>query len=401
MVRRTPVTRREHREPTRRKHPRTAVERRDHGVAIRNRKRASRQEVALHVYYYQRIAGANADIPRAFGSSQLDGPIRMRRAIAEQAYSTRRNMSASHPPVLFALSESHALGAAIARAARLELAPLEERSFEEGEFKLRPLVSVRDRTVFVVQSLAASAGAPVAQRLLRLLFLLFVLHDAGAARTIAFVPYLAFARKDRRTQVRDPVNARYVAQLLEATGMARLVALDVHNSAALDNAFRIPVDHLSALPMFVDHFAVHDSATAPLVVASPDIGGVKRVQIFRELLERRLGHEAIVLDDLCASGGTLTHAATALRQAGARGVHVAFTHAPLAKGLLALTGCEAISQIVTTDSVGRDLHERLPSCPGRITVLPIGPLFGQALVRMLRGAPLASLLESWPPADEA
>jgi ribose-phosphate pyrophosphokinase len=331
--------------------------------------------------------------------------------------------------MLFALSESHALGAAIARATRLELAPLEERSFEEGEFKLRPLVSVRDRTVFVVQSLAASTGAPVAQRLVRLLFLLFVLHDAGAARTIAFVPYLAFARKDRRTQVRDPVNARYVAQLLEATGMARLVALDVHNSAALDNAFRIPVDHLSALPMFVDHFAVHDSATAPVVVASPDVGGVKRVQIFRELLERRLGHEvglafiekrrasgvvssgrvvgevgghdAIVLDDLCASGGTLIHAATALREAGARAVHVAFTHAPLARGLLALTACEAISQIVTTDSVGRDLHEDLSSCPGRISVLSIGPLFGEALARMLRGAPLAPLLESWPPANGA
>jgi ribose-phosphate pyrophosphokinase len=332
--------------------------------------------------------------------------------------------------MLFALSESRVLGTAVACAAHLELAPLEERSFEEGEFKLRPLASVRDKPVFVVQSLAASAEAPVAQRLVRLLFLLFALHDAGAARTVAFVPYLAFARKDRRTQVRDPVNARYVAQLLEVTGIARLVALDVHNSAALDNAFRIPVDHLSALPMFVDHFAAaRDPGTPAPVVVSPDVGGVKRVQIFRELLERRLGHEvelafiekrrasgtvstgrvvgevhgrdAILLDDLCASGGTLVRAAGALRNAGARAVHVAFTHAPLARGLSALAACDAISQIVTTDSVGRDLQAELRSQPGRVTVLPVGPLLGLALMRIQRGASLAPLLESWPPADGA
>lgn len=333
-------------------------------------------------------------------------------------------MSVPRPPLLFALSESQALGASIAQAAQLKLAPLEERSFEEGEFKLRPLLSVRDRTVFVVQSLASSATAPVTQRLVRLLFLLFGLHDAGARRVIALVPYLAFARKDRRTQTRDPVNSRYVAQLLEATGIARLVALDVHNPGALDNAFRIPVDHLSALPLFVDHFA-RQGFTLPLAVASPDVGGIKRAQIFRELLERRLGREVelafiekrrasgvvlsgrvvgevnarevLVLDDLCASGGTLIRAATALREAGARAVHVAFTHAPLRRGLEALTADENIAQVVLTDSVGPDLCAFL-SATTKATVLPVGPLLGEALGRMLTGVPLAPLLENWPPA---
>ena len=158
---------------------------------------------------------------------------------------------------------------------------------KHGEFKLRPLVSVRDRTVFVVQSLAGSADAPVAQRLIRLLFLLFGLRDAGASRLIALVPYLSFARKDMRTQPRDPVTTRHVAQLLESAGVDRLVALDVHNSAALDNAFRIPVDHLSAIPMFVRHFAEHMPA-GEIAVASPDVGGIKRVQFFRELLQSEL-----------------------------------------------------------------------------------------------------------------
>lgn len=335
-------------------------------------------------------------------------------------------MHSSPAPLLFAPSESLALGLGIGRCAGLEIAPLEERAFEEGEFKLRPLVSVRDRPVFVLQSLAGSSDATVSQRLVRLLFLLFGLRDAGATRLIALVPYLSFARKDRRTQPRDPVNARYVAQLLECTGMDRLVALDVHNPAALDNSFRIPVDHLSAIPMFVNHFAER-LPPGPIAVASPDIGGIKRVQIFRELLQSRLAREidlvfvekrraldvvsggtvvgdvagraVIVLDDLCASGGTLIRAATSLRQAGAADVHVAFTHAPLPRGLSALQASNCISTAVFTDSAGTALQADVSSEAGRFAILPIAPLFGDAVARMLAGAPLTPLLQSWPPAD--
>ena len=332
----------------------------------------------------------------------------------------------SPAPLLAALGESESLGVAISAAAGIERVPLEDRPFESGEFKLRPFASVRDRTVFVVQSLAGSADASVSQRLLRLLFLLFGLKDAGAARTIALIPYLAFARKDRRTQSRDPVTMRYVAQLLEAAGVDRVVALDVHNSAALDNAFRIPVDHLSAIPMFVDHLA-RQPAAAAIAIASPDVGGIKRAQIFRELLERRLGREVefafiekrraggavssgrivgevkgrdvVVLDDLCASGGTLIRAATALRGAGARTVQVAFTHAPYPAGLAALAGAAGIEQITLTDSVGPTLPVPLPAPAGRFHLLPIAPLLAQAVARMVGGVPLAPLLEYWPVVD--
>jgi ribose-phosphate pyrophosphokinase len=333
----------------------------------------------------------------------------------------------STAPLLVALRESGTLGLAVSRAAGIELAPLEDRPFEAGEFKLRPLASVRERTVFAVQSLAESAEASVSQRFLRLLFLLFGLKDAGAARTIAIIPYLAFARKDRRTQARDPVTMRYVAQLLEATGVDRVVTLDVHNPAALENAFRIPVDHLSAIPMFVDHVAGQLGA-ADIAVASPDVGGVKRAQIFRELLERRLGRivefafiekrragatvssgrvvgevagcEVIVLDDLCASGGTLRRAAVLLRAAGARTVRVAFTHAPLAAGLAALAADSAIEQIMLTDSVGLALQEPSASV-GKVHLLPVAPLLGQAVARMTGGVPLTPLLDRWPPEDSA
>jgi ribose-phosphate pyrophosphokinase len=334
-------------------------------------------------------------------------------------------MSEAVEPLLFALRESQPLATAIGAIVKLPVAPLEERAFEEGEFKLRPLVSVRDRPVVVVQTLAGTADVPVAQRLLRLLFLLFGLRDAGARRITALVPYLAFARKDRRTQPRDPVNSRYVAELLECTGLARLVALDVHNPAAFDNAFRIPVDHLSALPLFAAYVSER-LGDATLAVASPDVGGVKRAQLFREQLAARLGREVellfiekrraqgrvsggqvvgdarertvIVLDDLCATGGTLQRAAAALRAAGARAVHAAFTHAPHAAGLAALAATAQIGEIILTDSVGR--LELPPQVSARMTILHIAPLLAEAVARMRDGRPLTPLLQRWPPAPE-
>src|SRR6202011_2269224 len=283
---------------------------------------------------------------------------------------TRRT---SDEPLVFAPSESRGLGLAASERARIGLADLEEREYEGGEFKLRPLQSVRDRTVFVVQSLAETQKAPIAQRLVRLLFLIHCLRDAGASRAIAVIPYLAYARKDRRTKPRDPVYTRYVAQLIEAAGTDRVVALDVHNASSIDNAFRIPVDHLSALPMMAAHFTQH-LPTGELAVASPDIGGIKRAQLFRELLERKTGRQVelvfvekrresgvvsggaivgnasgravIVLDDLCASGATLRRAATALRAAGATSVHATVTHTPIETGLATLVAAEDIAQVV-------------------------------------------------------
>lgn len=323
---------------------------------------------------------------------------------------------------LIALSESREGGTAVAREAALPLIALEERAFAGGEFKLRPLESVRGRDIFVFASLAGTALSPAALRLVRLLFLLQGLRDAGA-RTTALIPYLAFARKDRRTQLRDPVTSRYVAELLEATGVRRVVGLDVHNPAAFDNAFRIPTDHLTALPMMADHFARR--ITGRITVVSPDVGGIKRAQIFRERLSARIARpvqiafvekrrandvvsggslagdvthqEVIVIDDLCATGGTLIRAAEACRRAGAASLSVAVTHTPLSEGLDAVLGADAVSHVVVTDSVATPSPtDRNVNGPRKLTVLPIAPLFGQAARRMLEGRPVAPLLEHWP-----
>ena len=325
----------------------------------------------------------------------------------------------------FAPSESRRGGEETARLAGLALAELEERRFDGGEFKLRPLASVRGHTAVVFQSLAATPEAPAADRLVRLLFLLATLRDAGAAPRIALLPYLAYARKERRTQLRDPVHTRYLAELLEAAGADRIVALDVHEAGSFDNAFRIPTDHLSAMPMMADHFA-RRCPDAELAVVSPDVGGIKRVQAFRDVLEQRLGRRigqafvekrraggvvsggtlvgldpspasVIILDDLCATGGTLLRAADACRHAGARAVYVAVTHAPLRAGLEKVVAAESIDATVITDSVGGAAEaDALEAPAGRLTCLPVAPLFGEALRRMLAGEPLAPLLRHWP-----
>ena len=152
---------------------------------------------------------------------------------------------------------SLACGAPLARAVAERLGttplPVEERGFEDGEHKIRPLERVRGSDLYLVQSLYGEPGLSADEKLLRTLFLAAALRDHGAARVTLVAPYLAYARKDRRTKLRDPVSIRYLAELVEAVGIRRVAALDVHNPAAFENAFRIETVHLEARGLFVRH----------------------------------------------------------------------------------------------------------------------------------------------------
>jgi ribose-phosphate pyrophosphokinase len=318
---------------------------------------------------------------------------------------------------VFAPTATGALGAKVAAALGMSLSPHEEQEFTGREYKARPLHSVRDRSVYVVQSLFGDSRGSANDRLCQLLFLVGALKDAGAARVTACVPYLAYARQDRRTEARDPITVRYIAQLFEAMGVARVVALEVHNLAAFDNAFRCHSIHLEATARFVQHFAAQ-SAGHEFAVVSPDIGGVKRARHFQERLEEALGRTvnfalmdkkrnrgvvsgtlfagdvggrcAIVVDDLISSGTTAARAISACRHEGAVRVEFVATHASFAAEARRLFDQDPPDKVLVTDSV--DLGEDFrPYLQGPLAVLSVAPLFAEAIRRLENGRSLSEL----------
>jgi ribose-phosphate pyrophosphokinase len=322
--------------------------------------------------------------------------------------------------ILFALGSSSEFGATVSRALGVPLAPHEERLFEDGEHKCRPLASVRGRDVFVVQSLYGETGESGNDKLCRLLFFIGALKDAAAARVTALVPYLCYSRKDRKSKPRDPVTTRYVATLFEAVGTDRVVTLDVHNLAAYQNAFRCGTDHLEARHLFVDSLAprVGDAA---VTVVSPDMGGVKRAAALRETLARALGREvplaimekarsegvvsgdalvgdvagriAILVDDLISTGTTLARAAVACRARGAVRVIAAATHGLFTGDANARLAEPALDDLLVTDSVP-PIRLTDPAVRKKLTILDVGPLFAEAARRIHENGSLVDLLGS-------
>lgn len=309
---------------------------------------------------------------------------------------------------LFALDThdaDRAFAAALAADLDETLAAHENRAFEDGEHKLRPLADPRGDDCYVLTSLYGDPAASPHDKLFRLLAFVAALRDHGARRITAVVPYLAYARKDRRTKPYDPVTLRYLAQWFEAAGGDQAIVLEAHNVAAFDNAFRVPAIHLDAHRLFEPVAAAID---APLVVVSPDPGGVKRAQLWREALEARLarpvgfamidkrrsagvvssqrlvagdvaGATALVLDDLIASGETMLRAAQALRAAGARDVQAFAAHGLFIAPAAELLADAAISRLVVSDSVP---PFRLPAdgaVARKLRIVPAASLLAQAI----------------------
>ena len=326
-------------------------------------------------------------------------------------------------PQLFALDATREFGGRVAGRLGVELAQHEEREFEDGEHKVRPLASVRGRDVYVVQSLHGGPKESPHDKLCRLWFFLATLRDAGAGRITAVVPYLAYGRKDRRTKSRDPVTTRYVAELFESTGLDRLVAIDVHDLAAFQNAFRCRTEHLEAVGLFAAEIEARFRGR-PLVVVSPDSGGVKRAEALRErlaaiaaaevplaFLEKKRsggvisgeavvgevgGRVAVILDDLVSTGTTLARAALACRSRGAERVVAAVTHGLFTGDADRVLRDGSLDTLLVTDTVP---PFRLPPATvrERLTILDTAPLFAEAIRRLHADGSLTDLLAAWPP----
>jgi ribose-phosphate pyrophosphokinase len=321
---------------------------------------------------------------------------------------------------VFALGASRRFGEKIADLLKLPLAAHEEREFEDGEHKARPLESVRGGDVYVIHSLYGDPQQTANDKLVRLLFFSGALKDAAAQRVTAVLPYLCYARKDRRTKPRDPVSSRYVAALLESVGVDRVLTLDVHNLAAYENAFRIAPEHLEARPLLVDYFAARLGA-GPAAVVSPDIGGVKRAEAFRQTLEERLGRavergfmekrrsegvvsgdlfvgsvagcDVVIVDDLVSSGTTLLRAVNACKAHGAKRIYAAATHGLFTAKAAGLFGDPALKELVVTDTVPPFRLEP-QAVNGKLRVISCVPLIAEAIRRMHTNGSLSALARS-------
>jgi ribose-phosphate pyrophosphokinase len=318
---------------------------------------------------------------------------------------------------LFALDASANLGRALSQALNQPLARHEERSFEDGEHKARPLDSVEGADVYVIQGLHGGPIESANDKLCRLLFFVGALKDAGAARVTAVIPYLCYARKDRRTKPSDPVTTRYIGMLFDALRVDAVVTLDVHNPAAFENAFRCRTVTLTAAPLFVEY--LRKCGAGPLSIISPDPGGVKRAELLREALEARLGRPvgkafvdkhrsggvvtgelltgevegstAVIVDDLISTGGTLVRAARAAKKAGAVRTIALATHGLFMPGAAEALADPAIDRLVVTDAV---TPFRLFEGPARrkLDILLSGPLLAEAVCRLHQRQPLTDLI---------
>lgn len=285
---------------------------------------------------------------------------------------------AVHSLALFALAGSTDYAERLSGKLETPLSQIEERSFEDGEHKIRPLVEVEGVDAYVIDALHGDETHTVNDKLCRLLFLIGTLKDHGAARVTAVLPYLCYARKDRRTQPYDPVTQRYVAVLFESIGTDRVIVVEVHNVAAFENAFRCSTRHIDTAELFAEHFAPLAKRNK-IIAVSPDAGGVKRVEQFRRALERKSGQAidnafvekyrssgivtggalvgsvegktAIILDDLISTGGTLLRAAKACRAGGAHQVFAAAAHGLFTGGAPDLFASSDLDGLVVADTV--------------------------------------------------
>ena len=276
--------------------------------------------------------------------------------------------------------------------------------FPDGEVFVKIIDNIRGRDVFIVQPTCY----PPNENLMELLIMIDAAKRASAARITAVIPYYGYARQDRKDQPRVPITAKLVANLLTAAGASRLLAMDLH-AQQIQGFFDIPVDHLFAAPVIVKYLR---SRNLPkLVVVSPDPGGLKMAYAYSNMLEAGLalagkqrksateveafnlvgdveGCNAILVDDLSTTAGTLCSAAKLIKDHGAKDVYAAVTHAVLTDQGIDRLKQSAIKELVTTDSVPARDWRGFP-----VTVLSVAELLGEAIMRIHNNQSVSSLFK--------
>ena len=297
----------------------------------------------------------------------------------------------------------------IAKSLGLPLGKCTVGHFADGEVSVSLEESVRGSDVFIVQSTCN----PVNDNLMELIIMIDAFRRASAGRITAVMPYFGYARQDRKAKARDPISAKVVANMLTAAGADRVLTMDLHASQ-IQGFFDIPVDHLMGAPILTPYFQpiVHHHEDE-YVAVSPDHGSVNRVRKFAEKLDIPLaiidkrrpkanvsevmniigdvkGKKCIILDDMVDTAGTLCNAAKALVEiGGAKSVTACATHGPLSGPALQRIKDSVLEELVLLDTIPIS-DEKRQEC-GKITVLPVAPVFAEAIERIYGDRPVSPL----------
>ncbi|RMF19552.1 MAG: ribose-phosphate pyrophosphokinase [Candidatus Dadabacteria bacterium] len=306
-------------------------------------------------------------------------------------------------PVLVAGTSNPALARQVADYVGRPLTAIDIRRFSDGEIFVEVQENVRGRDVFVIQSTCAPAN----EHLMELLIIADALKRASASRITAVLPYYGYARQDRKVQPRTPITAKLVADLLVAAGIGRVLTMDLH-AGQIQGFFNVPVDNLFATPVLLPYIQERLDGQ-DIVVVSPDAGGVERARAYAKRIGAGLaicdkrrpkanqaevttiigdveGKGCVLVDDMIDTAGTMTKAAAALRANGAGDVLALATH-----GVLSGPAIDRIRDSVITELVITDTIPLQDDAGGKIRVVSVAGILGEAISRTHVGASVSSL----------
>ena len=296
--------------------------------------------------------------------------------------------------LLFSGSSNPDLTEKIAENLEIKVGKVTRTKFKNGEIYIRFDESVRGADVFVVQT----CGEPVNDNIMELLIMIDALKRASAGMINCVIPHYGYARQDKKSEGREPITAKLIADLLSVAGMDRLITVDLH-SATIQGFFDVPVDHVTAIPIIANYFKTKGIKKG--VVVSPDVGGVKRASIFAQQLHFPLaildkirpgpnmakidhlvgdvdGKEAIIFDDMIDTGGTIVEAVEMLLRFNAKKVYVGATHPIFSGSAVDLLENSKAEEIVISDTL--PINKKFSK--DRIKVVSIAPLLAKTIKKV-------------------
>ena len=308
---------------------------------------------------------------------------------------------------IFSLNSNESLARELAEEVGLPLGKISVNRFSDGEVQINIEESIRGCDVFIIQS----TSSPVNENLMELLIMVDAVKRASARTVNVVLPYYGYARQDRKARAREPITAKLVANLLETAGATRAIVLDLH-APQIQGFFDILIDHLIAVPILSDYFLEKNIDPSEIVIVSPDHGGVTRARKMADRLKAPIaiidkrrprpnvaevmnivgnveGKICILIDDIIDTAGTITIAANALVESGAKEVYACCTHPVLSGPAIERIDKSCIKELVITNSIELSEEKTSP----KIKTLSVAPLLAEAIIRVFEEKSVSTLFD--------